>query len=77
LLIKWDIAKRRAIDKRQLESAIMSVDLNLKTNTIAVGFRNGAVTFLDCTSMKSMGKINNHKNPDKEVLSLVKYSPNG
>lgn len=77
LLIKWDIAKRRALEKKQLEAQIMSIDLNMRENMLAVGYRNGLVMLLDCTSLKSLSKISNHKNPDKEVLSLVKFSPSG
>jgi microtubule-associated protein-like 1/2 len=55
----------------------MSIDLNPRENLLAVGYRNGLVVLLDCTSLKSLSKISNHKNPDKEVLSLVKFSPSG
>ena len=54
----------------------MSLDFNSKTNTIAVGMRNGIVAFYEAATLKSVGsKITLHKNPDKEVLSIVKYSP--
>lgn len=77
LLIKWDIQKRKMIEKRVLEFQVQSIDLSLKINILAVGFRNGVVTCLDSNTLKSNGKIANHKNPDKEVLSLLKFSPSG
>ena len=54
----------------------MSVDFNSRSNVLAVGMKNGMVEFYDASTLKPVGaKITNFKNPDKEVLSIVKYSP--
>ena len=76
LLIKWDMSKRKLAVKKKVEYEIMSVDYNHKTNTVAVGMKNGMVCFYESNTLKPTGgKIIAHKNPDKEVLSIVKYSP--
>lgn len=76
LLLKWDMPKRKLTGKLKLPFEAMSVDVNRDSSIVAVGMRNGIVMFYDYVSLKEVGKkIVNYKNPDKEVLSLVKYSP--
>jgi hypothetical protein len=43
----------------------MSIDYNGRTNSVAVGFKNGIVGFYDANTFKAINKISNHKNPDR------------
>jgi microtubule-associated protein-like 6 len=44
---------------------------------LAVGHTNGVINFYDCNKLDYIKKIQTFKNPDKEVVSVVKFSPNG
>lgn len=46
-------------------------------NVVAVGHTNGVVGFYDATKLEYIKRIQAMKNPDKEVISVVKFSPNG
>lgn len=48
-----------------------------KQNMLAVGQKNGVVTLYDGNTLNSLKKIADHKNPDKDVISSVKFSPDG
>lgn len=76
LLIKWDADKRKLVAKKKMEGPINSLDLN-RQNILAVGLKSGIVTLLDGKSLSALKKISQHKNPDKDVLSAVKFSPDG
>ena len=52
------------------------MDLN-RNNILAVGLRNGTVSMYDANTLNGLKKISNHKNPDKDVISAVKFSPDG
>jgi microtubule-associated protein-like 6 len=76
LLIKWDGDKRKVVVKKKLEYSIKSLDVSGK-GMLAVGHSNGVVGFYDCGKLDYIKKIQTFKNPDKEVVSVVKFSPNG
>ncbi len=76
LLIKWDAVKRKAIGKKKMEGSIVALDLS-KQNLLAVGLKCGIVNLMDGGSLNLVKNIVNHKNPDKDVLSTVKFSPDG
>ena len=76
LLIKWDADKRRIINKKKMEGPISCLDLSSQ-NVLAVGLRNGVANLVDGQTLSSKLKIANHKNPDKDVLSAIKFSPDG
>jgi WD40 repeat protein len=76
LLIRWDASKRKVVNKKKMEGPINCLDLN-NSNLLAVGLKNGIVKLVDSQSFKDIKKITNHKNPDKDVLSTVKFSPDG
>lgn len=59
-----------------MEGPISSLDLS-RHNLLAVGLRSGIVNLVDGKSLSSIKKISQHKNPDKDVLSTVKFSPDG
>ena len=76
LLIKWDADKRKAITKKKMEAPISCLDLS-SSNVLAVGMRNGVAALFNAQNLSSINKIVNHKNPDKDVLSAIKFSPDG
>lgn len=75
-MIKWDAEKRRVITKKMLDYPINCLDIN-RQNKVAVGQKNGVVLVVDGTTLSIERKITNHKNPDKDVISTVKFSPDG
>lgn len=75
-MIKWDADKRKLLSKKKMEGPINCLDMN-RQNILAVGLKSGVVNLLDAKSMSTIKKINQHKNPDKDVLSAVKFSPDG
>lgn len=62
--------------KRKMENEVVTVDIN-RANMLAVGQKNGIVSLHDGNTLASLKKITAHKNPDKEVISVVKFSPDG
>ena len=44
---------------------------------LAVGLRNGIVNLYDVNTFNYKMKIAKYKNPDKDMISLVKFSPDG
>lgn len=55
------------------------MDVNGNLNTLAVGFNNGTVEFYDAETLAKKDRpiISNFKNPDKEVLSLIRFDRDG
>lgn len=74
--MKWDTSKRKCVDKKKLDGAINCLDIS-RNNTLAVGMRNGVVSFFDGSSLKFIKNVFKHKNPDKDMISTVKFSPDG
>lgn len=52
------------------------MDIN-RANFLAVGQKNGIVMIFDGNNFNTLKKIADHKNPDREVVSIVKFSPEG
>jgi WD40 repeat protein len=67
---------RKCIDKKKLDSAINSLDLSTQ-NILAVGMKNGIVNLFDGNNLKLLNSFFKHKNPDKDMISVVKFSPSG
>ena len=59
-----------------MEAPVSCLDLS-KENVLAVGLRNGVAALFNAQTLASVSKIANHKNPDKDVLSAIKFSPDG
>lgn len=77
LLMKWDADKRVKIMKKKLDYPINSLDIN-RAGVIAVGHRNGVVNLFGCNRLDHLKRICDvRKNPDKDVISYVKFSPDG
>lgn len=76
LLIKWDADKRKVAMKKKMDGPISSLDLS-RQNWLGVGLKCGVVHLLDGRNLSSIKMISNHKNPDKDVLSTLKFSPDG
>jgi WD40 repeat protein len=74
--MKWDINKRKCIEKKKLDGPINCLDLS-RNNLLAVGMRNGIVSLFDGSSLKLVKNVFKHKNPDKDMISVVKFSPDG
>jgi len=43
---------------------------------LAVGCKNGSFEILDPTSLEEKYNIQRYINPDKDLISLIKFSPN-
>jgi WD40 repeat protein len=39
--------------------------------------KNGIVNFFDASTLKLINKVCQHKNPDKDMISALKFSPDG
>ena len=39
--------------------------------------KNGIVNFFDASTLKLVNKVCQHKNPDKDMISVLKFSPDG
>ena len=76
LLIKWDADSRKMVYKKKIDHAINSIDIN-RSGLIAVGQRNGIVSFYDSNKLEYQKRIASFKNPDKDMISVVKFSPSG
>lgn len=76
LLIKWDAIKRKMISKKKMEAPVNCIDIN-KLKVLAVGLQNGVTVLLDSSNLSPIHKITNHKNPDNDIISVVKFSPTG
>lgn len=74
--MKWDTNKRKCIDKKKLDGPINCLDLS-RNYTLAVGMRNGVVSLFDGMTLKFIKDVFKHKNPDKDMISTVKFSPDG
>lgn len=57
-----------------------------RDNLLAVGMRNGVINLYDTSVMAVVNGINGwkliksfykHKNPDKDMISIIKFSPDG
>lgn len=48
-----------------------------RQNQLAVGQKNGIVLVFDASNMSILRKIADHKNPDRDVVGTVKFSPDG
>jgi microtubule-associated protein-like 6 len=44
---------------------------------LAVGQKNGIVLLFDANTMNLTRKISDHKNPDRDVISTLRFSPDG
>lgn len=72
----WNLVSCKLIKKRKMGSALRHVDVDGTGKMLAVGYKNGTVAVLDPNSFDQLFIIKKFKNPDKEVCSLVKFSPN-
>jgi microtubule-associated protein-like 6 len=48
-----------------------------RQNQLAVGQKNGIVLIYDGNTMNVSKKIADHKNPDRDVISALRFSPDG
>lgn len=64
------------LQKKKLDYPINSIDIN-RNGLIAVGHKNGVITFYDSNKLEYSKKIATFKNPDKNLVSIVKFSPQG
>ena len=60
-----------------MDHPINSIDISTRQNIVAVGQRNGIVNLMDANSFNYLRRIGSFKNPDKDMLSVVKFSPDG
>lgn len=79
-IIKWSFAKDRRLEKEVMaNNKVRALDVNVSLNLLAVGYENGVVEFLDAETLgkAKQSPIANFKNPDREVLSLIKFDREG
>ena len=76
LLMKWDITQKKCIEKKKLDGPINCLDLS-RNNQLAVGMKNGVVNIFEGSNLKLVKFFHKHKNPDKDMISVVKFSPDG
>jgi microtubule-associated protein-like 6 len=48
-----------------------------RLNQLAVGQQNGIVLIFDAATLNLTRKIADHKNPDRDVVSALRFSPDG
>ena len=76
LLMKWDMLKRKCVSKSKLDSPISCIDLG-PNNVLAVGMKNGIINFYDANTLTFISTVSAHKHPDKEMISIIKFSQDG
>lgn len=64
------------LTKRKLDNPINSLDIS-RHNLIAAGQKNGVVSIFDFNTFNYVKRLGSYKNPDKDMLSVVKFSPDG
>ena len=74
--MKWDIIQKKCTDKKKLDGPINCLDFS-RNNQLAVGMKNGVVHIFEASTLKLVKSFFKHKNPDKDMISVVKFSPDG
>ena len=59
-----------------MDYGIKCMDLS-RQNQLAVGQQSGTIIIFDAGTMNITRKIADHKNPDRDVVSSLKFSPDG
>ena len=80
-LIKWDYKQsKKMVLQQRCPYKIRSIDVLLKANMLVVGFSNGVIRMYSCDTLKYMkekGSFSEIKNPDQEVLNIVRFQTYG
>jgi WD40 repeat protein len=77
---RWQYLKEKRLEKAvSMSNKIRCLDVSLNLNTLAVGYSNGIIEFFDAETLakKDRPPIVNFKNPDKEIISLIKFDREG
>lgn len=75
-LAQWDSKNKRIIKSIANEYSAKTCHVSPNGNYLAVGCVNGRVYIYDPNSLKKISEIKDIIDPDKETLSIVKFSPN-
>lgn len=80
MLFKWEVNdKSKSLLQKECKSyPIESIDYDPKSKKIAIGYINGVVDFVESSDIKKeVASLTEYKNLDGDVLSLVKFAPDG
>jgi hypothetical protein len=79
--MKWKYLKDKKLEKAvTMPNRIRSLDVNRGMDLLAVGCENGVVEFVEAEGLNKAKKVEaivNFKNPDREVLNLVRFDREG
>ncbi|KAL4483877.1 hypothetical protein ABPG72_006252 [Tetrahymena utriculariae] len=75
LLCKFDVSSRKIISKTVLQYASKTLAISPDAKYLAVGMKNGLVLILDPKSLSEIAQIKEFINPDKDLVSYMKFSP--
>lgn len=76
LVCKFDVKSRKLIQKITLTYPCKVLAISPNGSMLAVGCKNGLVLILDPESLKELKQIKEFINPDKDLVSFMKFSPN-
>lgn len=83
MLAAWDVKNKRIIRCVENEYASKTIDISPNAKYLAVGCVNGRIKIYDPMNLKRLNASGKNEgveiaemiDPDKEIVSLVKFSP--
>ncbi|CAD8200325.1 unnamed protein product [Paramecium octaurelia] len=76
MLGMWDVKQKKLLKQTPNQYASKTLSVSQNGKWVATGCANGRVFIYDASSLKKISEITEVVDPDKEIVSLVKFSPN-
>lgn len=76
-LIHWDFTSHRKIKKEILRYGGECVAIDRFGKMLAVGLRDGSISLYNPDNFNLLDDIYTYCNPDKSVISVIRFTPNG
>ncbi len=76
MLGMWDVKQKKLLKSTPNQYASRTLNISSNGKWVVTGCVNGRVFIYDASSLKKLQEINEVVDPDKEIISLVKFSPN-
>ncbi|EGR30797.1 hypothetical protein IMG5_123400 [Ichthyophthirius multifiliis] len=75
ILYKFDVKQRKMIKKLKLSYSCKVLAISSDGNYLAAGCKNGYLCILNPDSLQIINEIKEYINPDKDLISIMKFSP--
>ena len=76
MLAQWDAKNKRIIKSIDNEYAAKTCHVSQNAKFLAVGCLNGRIQIYEPNTLKRVAQIKEIIDPDKDTISIVKFSPN-